>query len=104
MFRCIFFLRGFKIGVFGGYSRRRRRFVQRAAKPCVSCLLSCHGGVFLPDVFSFTTLLGTKSDSDTAWRRAIVVLEQMEEIYRGVDGPGPGHEKNPWGVGGGSSF
>lgn len=69
-----------------------------------SCLLSCHGGVFLPDVFSFTTLLGTKSDSDTAWRRAIVVLEQMEEIYRGVDGPGPGHEKNPWGVGGGSSF
>ena len=43
-----------------------------------------HGGVFLPDVFSCTTLLGAKSDSDTAWRRAIVVLEQMEEIPRGL--------------------
>ena len=59
-----------------------------------------HGGVFLPDVFSFTTLLGAKSDSDTAWRRAIVVLEQMEE-KKGVDGPGP--EKNLGGLGG-SSF
>eukprot|EP00434_Breviolum_minutum_P042105 symbB.v1.2.037462.t1/scaffold5542.1/size26012/1 len=35
--------------------------------------------VFLPDVFSFTTLLGAKSDSDTAWRRAIAVLEEMED-------------------------
>lgn len=71
------------------------------------CVMSpqLHGGVFLPDVFSFTTLLGSKSDSDTAWRRAIVVLEQMEEIYRGVEGlMDMDMKKNLGGLGGCSSF
>ena len=82
MFRCIFFLRGFKIG-FLAVSRRR---LSPTSSKTVVMSPQLHGGVFLPDVFSFTTLLGAKSDSDTAWRRAIAVLAEMEESLRGLRG------------------
>lgn len=103
MFRCFFSSRPQNRGFWAVQSTTTESNEQQ--NRVSSCLLSCHGGVFLPDVFSFTTLLGTKSDSDTAWRRAIVVLEQMEEIYRGVEGlMDLDMKKTPGGLGGGSSF